>query len=442
MQRLCGLVLNFIYLTLVVALAPWLLDQAFRKQKYRAGFGQKFLGRVPRREGNRPCIWLHAVSVGEVNLLGSLLAELEQVFPEAECVISTTTLTGYQVARSKYADRLVFYAPLDFSWAVRTAMRRIRPDLLVLAELELWPNLIWAARAAGARVAVINGRLSDRSFRGYRRFRRLVGWLLRGIDLIAAQNEQYAERFRALGAPAERVVVTGSMKFDGARFDRQNAQTKKLAELAGVSAGDVVFLAGSTGAPEEEVALSVFQTLAPEYPRLRLIVVPRHPERFDEVERLIQAAGARYSRRSRLGATEGMAEQERILLVDTVGELGAWWGTAQIAFVGGSLNRRGGQNMIEPAAFGAAICFGPNTRNFRDIVAVLLAAEAATVVRNAGELMAFVRHCLESPADCERLGQIARALVRAQQGATGRTAERLRQLLIRPAMAEVRPIAA
>lgn len=424
------MLLDAFYVCLLVAISPWLVYQAARKQKYRAGLGQKLLGLVPRRLGNRRCIWLHAVSVGEVNLLASLLAEIDRQSPDLECVISTTTRTGYEVAQQKYGDRLVFYCPSDLSWAVNRAMRRIRPDLLVLAELELWPNLIWSARAHGARVAVINGRLSDRSFRGYRRFRRLVGWLLSGVDVVAAQNEQYAERFRALGASAANVQVTGSMKFDGAGFDRDNPATRQLAALAGIAAGDVVFLAGSTGAPEEEIVLSVYQQLAADYPALRLIVVPRHPERFDEVARLMRLSGVRFVRRSQLETAGVTADRAaRVLLVDTVGELAAWWGTADIAFVGGSLNGRGGQNMIEPAAFGAALCFGPNTRNFRDIVALLLAGEGARVVRDADELSRFVRQCLADPEERARLGMVARELVRQQQGATQRTAGLILDLL-------------
>lgn len=426
MRSVASLLLNCVYAGLLVALAPWLVYQAITKQKYRTGLGQKFFGRVPFRPGDRPCAWLHAVSVGEVNLLGTLLRELDRVAPGLECVISTTTITGYEVARKKYPDRVVFYCPLDFSWAVRAAMRRIRPSLLVLAELELWPNLIGAAREQGARVAVINGRLSDKSFRGYRRARPLVAWLLRQIDLIAVQDRQYAERFLALSALAERVKLTGSMKFDGARFDRENPATRELARLAGIEPDDLVFLAGSTGEPEEALALATYRELAPRFPKLRLIVVPRHPERFPEVDALLASSGVAYARRSQLGPN---SPASRVLLVDTVGELGAWWGTADIAFVGGSLNGRGGQNMLEPSAFAAAVCFGPNTRNFRDIVAILQAADAIEVVADGPGLTRFVERCLIDPQFRTELGRRAAASVREQQGATARTAELLGSLL-------------
>ncbi len=272
--------------------SPWLVYSAIRKGKYREGFNAKFLGRVPIRPGTERCIWLHAVSVGEVNLLGPLLTRLEQQHPDWVYVISTTTKTGFELAKKKYAPRTVFYCPLDFSWAVRSALKRIRPNLLVLAELELWPNLIGAAKKHGVKVAVVNGRLSDRSFRGYRRIRPLVARLLQSLDAIAVQNEEYAERFLELGARAQTVQRTGSIKFDGAQTNRDNPKTRQLAELAGIHPDDVVFLAGSTQEPEEQLALDVYRELAPDHPRLRLIVTPRHPERFEQAAQLLERPGS------------------------------------------------------------------------------------------------------------------------------------------------------
>ncbi len=421
--------LNFLYLLLLLAAAPWLAVQALRTGKYREGYREKLLGRVPQRISDKPSVWLHAVSVGEVNLLAPLLRAMQQR-PDWECVISTTTLTGMRLAKKIYPQAIVFYCPLDFTWAVNAAMRRIRPSLLVLAELELWPNLIWAARRHGARTAVINGRLSEHSFRGYRRIRPLVARVLKVIDLIAVQDASYAERFRHLGARAEAVHITGSMKYDGAQTDRNNPLTRKLAALSGIAAGDVVFLAGSTQEPEEAVALDVFRRLCNLWPQLRLVLVPRHPERFQAVANMLDASGIPWQRRTALDPSrETVPNVARVLLVNAVGELGAWWGTAQIAFVGGSLGNRGGQNMIEPAAYGAAISFGPNTRNFRDIVATLLDRDAAVVVPDAQALHEFVRHCLEHPTEAAARGERARVLVREQLGATARTFELLAPLV-------------
>jgi 3-deoxy-D-manno-octulosonic-acid transferase len=422
--------LNCVYLILIVCFSPWLAYAAIRQGKYRDGWGAKFLGLVPQRAGNRPCVWLHAVSVGEVNLLQPILAQLGQEHPTWECVISTTTRTGLALARKKYAGYPVFYCPLDFTWAVRHAMRRIRPAVLVLAELELWPNLIRAARQHGASVAVVNGRLSDKSYRGYRRIRPLVRRSLRCIDLIAAQNETYAERFRALGARPAAVHVTGSIKFDGAQTKPDNPATTRLRHLWSVPDEAFVLLAGSTQDPEERMAVQAFRDILPRCPDARLIVVPRHPERFEEVAQMLDRTGLPWQRRSRCDDSAG--PPAHILLVDIVGELGAWWGLADVGFVGGSMGRRGGQNMIEPAGYGVAVCFGPNTWNFRDVVLQLLERQAAVVVHDQVEFTAFVRRCLETPQFARELGQRARALVLEQQGATRRTIDLLTPLVSPP----------
>lgn len=421
-------VLNLIYLLLLAVTAPYWLWVRATKGKYREGFAEKFWGSVPVRTTQGECVWMHAVSVGEVNLLAPLIERMEQHHPGCEIVISTTTQAGFMLAQKKYAPRQVFYAPLDFSWSVRRAISRMRPTVLMLAELELWPNWILAAQSAGVKVAIVNGRLSEKSFRGYQRIRRLVKSLLQRLDLVAVQNQAYADRFLALGAAEEKVTVTGCVKFDHAKTDRSNPATKQLQALANFSADDVVFLAGSTQPGEEEMALEIFAGLAPKYPKLRLVLVPRHPERFEEVAQLLSKRALPFARRSRL-LQDGAAENARILLVDVVGELGAWWGTSQIAFVGGSMGNRGGQNMIEPAAYGAAVSFGPNTWNFRDIVSLLKGRDAAVVVKDEVELQAFVERCLQEPAYAQELGKRAQALVLEQLGAADRTIELLGELL-------------
>ncbi len=417
------------YLALLILVSPWLLYQAITTGKYREGFGEKLLGRVPMRRGGRSCVWLHAVSVGEVNVLVPLVEELRRRYPEWQIVISSTSQTGHALAVKKFSDLTVFYCPVDFSWSVRNAMRRMRPNLLVLAELELWPNLIRAAREFGAHVAIVNGRLSEGSLEGYSWIKPVVGHVLQRIDLIGVQDETYASRFHRLGAPHDRVHVTGSVKYDGALNNRDNPQTVQLARLAGIDPSDVVFLAGSTQEGEEALSLATYRSLRDAFPKLRLIVVPRHPERFATVAHELDSARVRWQRRSRL-ELDGPDPQARVLLVDAIGELGAWWGTASIAFVGGSLvGDRGGQNMIEPAAYGCAVCFGPDTRNFRDIVTQLLDHEAAVVVQNGDELSRFAQHCLSDPGWAAALGTRARQLVSRQVGATARTVDLLAPLI-------------
>lgn len=421
--------LNLVYAVVGLVASPWLLYRACRTRRYRQGWWAKLFGVVPRRIGEGPCVWLHAVSLGEVNLIGPLVAEMLRRRPELDCVISTTTATGYAQAKRQFAEHLVFFCPLDFSWAVQAAVNRIRPDVLALVELELWPNLIRAATARGAKVAVVNGRLSDRSYRGYRHIASFAAWLLEHVDLVAAQNETYAHRFRALGVAKERVHVTGSLKFDNARGNRRDPEVERLRRLAGFEQEDLVLMAGSTHDPEERAALDVFRGLAPKFPRLRLVIVPRHPERFDDVAGLLADSKLPWQRRSELVDGRGAKSDARILLVDTTGELAHWWGTASIAFVGGSLGGRGGQNMLEPAAYGAAVCFGPNTSNFRDVVAALLEAEAAVVVSDAAELSAFARRCLEDRKYAADLGHRAQRLVSQGRGAVERTSALVEGLL-------------
>ncbi|MCH2114966.1 MAG: 3-deoxy-D-manno-octulosonic acid transferase [Pirellulales bacterium] len=429
MNRLFAWLLNLAYLSAILLALPWLGWSALKYGKYREGFAAKLLGRVPLRRGGLPCVWLHAVSVGEVNLLGPLLDALRASRPNWEFVISTTTKTGFDLARKEYPGQTVFYCPLDFSWATRRAMQRVRPSLLVLAELELWPNLIQAARSRGARVAIVNGRLSDTSLRNYRRLRPLVARVLREVDVVAAQNAETAHRFRLLGADPRAVHVTGSLKFDRAQTIRNNEKTRTLRTLAGLAEGDIVFLAGSTQNPEEECAICTFQELVQDHPQLKLVLVPRHPQRFNEVASLLDQSGLPWIRRTELNALHRpLSSPKSVILVDSVGELGDWWGAATAGFVGGSFGSRGGQNMLEPAAYGVATCFGPNTRNFRDIVSQLLAARGAEVVTDQQSLSRFVRRVLEDPTWAEALGQRAHDLVVSQQGATERTVD----LLLRP----------
>ncbi len=427
MPRIVCWCLNLVYLAVLIFGSPWILWAMLRKGKYREGYAEKFFGWVAQRDHQRPCAWFHAVSVGEVNLLAKTIAQFRNQSPESEIVISTTTQTGFDLACRKYSDHHVFYCPLDFSWAVRRAIHRIQPGLLVLAELELWPNLIQAARDQGACVAIINGRLSDRSYRGYRRIRWLVARILQQVDLVAVQDERTAARFRELSARPAVVHVTGSLKYDGAETNRANPKTNQLQAIADIQESDIVFMAGSTQYPEEEYALNIYQALVGEYPQLRLVLVPRHRERFDEVANLLERSGVAWNRRSELPAAgaRGQHSAARILLVDTIGELGAWWGLAQIALVGGSFGKRGGQNMLEPAAYGAAVSFGPHTRNFRDIVNALLDAQGAHVARDFGELQDFVRRCLRDPSFAQRLGQNAQRLVASQLGATQKTVDLL-----------------
>jgi 3-deoxy-D-manno-octulosonic-acid transferase len=422
--------LNAIYLVLLLALSPWLVYKSLTTGKYHRGLLRKFLGRAMVRDGDEPCVWFHGVSVGEIHLLRQVVTRFRQVHPNWQCVLSATTDTGLAEACKAFPDLPVFYWPFDFSWAVHRALRRVNPTLVVLAEGELWPNFLIAAHKRGVPVAVINGRLSPRSLRNYQCLGPIVRPLLARIDLFAVQSEAYAGCFRALGAGPERVHITGSVKYDGVTADRRNGRTQELGRLLSVRPGDVVWIAGSTQAPEEGMALDIFHRARARYPELRLFLVPRQKERFDEVAAVCRRSGLPFVRRSDLRGP--VDDREAVVLVDTIGELGALWGLADVAFVGGSLDgRRGGQNMIEPAAYGAAVLFGPHVWNFHETATRLLQAAAAIQVGDARALEQALERLLNAPAERLRLGTAAQELVRLQQGATERTIHCLDQLLAR-----------
>ena len=422
--------LNLVYFAVLGVFSPVIAFRIVVRGKYRSGWGQKLLGRVPRRTSTGRCLWFHAVSVGEVLQLQPLIEALAARDPELEIAISTTTATGFEVAQKRYAGRRIFYFPLDFSWAVNSALERIRPTAIALVELELWPNFILAAAQREIPLALVNGRIGEKSFRGYRRIAPLVRKILWQFDALAVQSDEYARRLILLGADPARVHVTGSIKFDRVETDRANSRTTELRRAFGLSGAETILIAGSTQEPEERFAIQTYLQLLPRFPELRLILVPRHKERFEAVASLIENEfGLPILRRSRLEPTEG----KPIILLDTLGELSACWGLAQIAFVGGSLTSRGGQNMIEPAGYGAAVLFGPNTWNFKDVVELLLVHEAALVVRTPEELTARVSELLAEPARRDELGNRAQSVVVSQRGATARTVELLAQLLPEPA---------
>lgn len=431
-----GWLLNGVYGLLLSAVAPVLLYRRLRLGKYRGGWKEKLTGRLVRRYPRKRCIWFHAVSVGEVLQLQKVLDETAARFPDAELLLTTTTDTGYDVARNKYPQHTVSWFPLDFTWSVARALKSIRPDLVVMVELELWPNFVFQCQRQHVPLALINGRIGEKSYRGYQRVRPLIRRVLRCFQFLGVQNEVYGQRLVQLGAAAEDVIVTGNIKFDRVESDRQNSHTVALRTSFGLLAHEPVFIAGSTQAPEETYALDAWCQLRAEFPDLRLILVPRHKERFDEVAELLQQRGIPLLRRSRIQTTpqtqlahRPLAETSPVLLLDTLGELAACWGLADIAFVGGSLTNRGGQNMLEPAGYGAAVLFGPNTWNFKDITESLLSRHAAQVIRDADDLAHTIRNLLRRPELAHQMATSAREFVAEQQGATARTVDRLATLL-------------
>lgn len=412
---------------LLVTLPYWLV-RMLTAGKYRAGLAER-LGRVPARlragGSAAGCIWVHAVSVGEVLAVNGLVDALRARFPSRRVVISTTTASGQKLARECFGQGDVFYFPLDFAFAIRPYLRALQPALLMLAETEFWPNFLRLARQSGAQVAVVNARISDRSLPGYLRWRALWRRILRGVSLLLAQSEEDQRRLVAIGAPPERVRVGGNLKFD-ARPPAALPMVETLrAQMQSAGAGPAL-VCGSTVEGEEPPLLRAFQKVLEKHPRAVLLLAPRHPERFDAVWNLIQSTGMKRWRRSQLAGDQPIAGG--VLLLDTIGELAALYALASLAFVGGSLVPRGGHNILEPAQYGLPILVGPHTENFRDIVNIFLRAEAVKVVQADDLAAEFLRLLDDAPAR-QALGGRAAAVVREQQGATERTLAAIQTLL-------------
>ena len=423
-----GWALNVGYASALAAASPWLAWRAVRTGRYRDGWSERLLGNVPRLAAGRSSIWVHGVSLGEVQLLRPLIERFHAHSAEHQVVLSTSTLTGMQLARTSLPQIPSFYCPWDFSWAIRRAMQRLRPRLIVLGELEIWPHLIGIATQHGVPVAVVNGRISDRSMQGYQRFNALLGRTFQRLALVVAQDETTAERFRHLGVKPHNVQAAGSLKFDNVNADRQHPEVRRRAALIGLTQQHRVFVAGSTQDPEESAAVEAVKELLPNHPALKLIVVPRHPERFEEVYRMLSRSGLHVARRTAIDR-DVSADDWQVLLVDSVGELKWWWGLAELALVGGSFGDRGGQNMLEPAAYGAKVAFGPNTWNFRAIVRALLEKDAAWELPTLDALCGWIDDQLSHPESGRERTLRAQQWIGLHQGATDRTHALLNQLL-------------
>jgi 3-deoxy-D-manno-octulosonic-acid transferase len=426
---------NFALLAVLVAGAPWWLWKMATTHKYREGLAER-LGRVrtfPDRRV-RTVIWLHAVSVGEVLAVSRLVGELDRAFPEMHLVISTTTRTGQDLARERFGAGRVFYCPLDLPWAVRAYLEALRPRMLVLAETEFWPNLLSGCFRRGIPVAVVNARISDRSWPRYRRLKALWRPFLSRIARVLAQSATDAERLKAIGCGEARVSVAGNLKFDVRAASE--AETTRL--LKASACGLRLVVAGSTLEGEEAALLEAWPQLLAADAQLALVLAPRHPERFAAVAVLLEQSGVSWGRRSDWRSeaegsqTEGSAQPiqaGQIVLLDTIGELASVYSLAAVAFVGGSLIPAGGHNPLEPAQFGVPIVMGPNYVNFRAITEDLLAHQALRIAAKeefASALIALLR----DSAAAKAMGERARQVFDEQAGATDRCVAALRELLL------------
>jgi 3-deoxy-D-manno-octulosonic-acid transferase len=414
--------------------APYWLYQVVRHGKYRRGFAER-IGKVPARLGavanSGRVIWIHAVSVGEVLAVSGLIEQLRRNMREYRVVVSTTTDTGQELARKRFGQESVFYFPMDFAFAIRPYLQMLRPELVVLAETEFWPNFLRLAPASGARLAVVNGRISDRSWQRYQRYRWALRRMLAPVDLFLAQTEQDASRLQFIGADPARVHVSGNLKFD-VSLPLPPPIVARLRQSLGAEGAGPVLVCGSTVEDEEALLLRAFENVRVSHPRAVMILAPRHPERFDAVAELLQQMGISTHRRSKW---EGEPLAGGVLLVDTIGELASLYGLGDIAFVGGSLVPRGGHNIIEPAQHGVAIVTGNHTENFRDIVGLFQRRDAVRIAGLA-ELPLTLMHLLANHAERMALGRRAKETIESQTGATTRTLEALNTLLAQASPAQ------
>ena len=407
--------------------SPFWLYQIVRQGKYWRGFSER-MGKVPARLSaplqEHRVIWIHAVSLGEVLAIAGLVAEMRRAFPQHRVVVSSTTDTGQDLAQKRFGAENVFYFPMDFAFAIRPYLRALRPELVVLAETEFWPNFLRLVHATGSRIAVVNARISDRSWPNYRRWSWALRKMLRQIDLFLAQTPEDATRLESIGAQPDRVHVSGNLKFD-MNLPAPPPIVESLSRSLASAGSGPVLVCGSTVEDEEALLLKTFENVLVSHPRAVMILAPRHPERFEAVAALIRQMSISSYRRSRW---QEEPLSGAVLLVDTIGELAALYALADLAFVGGSLVPRGGHNIIEPAQHGVAIVTGNHTENFRDIVALFLSRDAVRIVGMA-ELPLTVMHLLDKPEERLALGRRAKETTQSQVGATSRTLAALKALL-------------
>ena len=424
-------VIDFVYLLLAVVISPVIVYRIIRHRRYRLGWAQRF-GKISRKNPQKKCIWLHAVSVGEVNATRTIVKELRDRFGDFEIVISTTTDTGFARASSLYgSNHSVFYFPFDFSWTMGRAFRKIRPAICLPMELEVWPNFVRIANQLNIPVVVVNGRISEKSFSRYKKIKPIAGKIFQKVNLILAQTDEYAQRFREIGTPEEKVIVTGSLKYDTAQIADRVKGAYALAAQLGID-DERLWVAGATGNDEEKILLETFQNLKQDdrFSDLRLVIVPRKPERFDEVAELIKQTGFELIRYSQVKnqATE-KSSIEAVILGDTMGDLRKFYSLATIIFVGRSLVPMGGSDMAEAAALGKPTLFGPYGFNFKQTVDALLAGNGAIMVKDKQELLETMQKCLTEPDFAAQIARNGQDVIRKNQGATQRTINQIEKLL-------------
>jgi 3-deoxy-D-manno-octulosonic-acid transferase len=413
---------NLLLIIATVLSFPVILFKLITVPKYRGGITQK-LGRLRKGvmkviKGSRP-IWVHAVSVGEVMAAHPLIRELKKKYPHRKLILSTVTVTGNYTAQRRVPEAdAVFYFPFDLPCIVRRVIQAINPQIVLVAETELWPNFFRELKRAGIPSAVINGRISPNSHKNYRKFKLFFSQVFDNVTLFCMQTEADAEKIRDIGADPEKVIVTGNLKFD------QKLPVNTSAPVS-IASGKKVITAGSTHRGEEAVLLEVFKRLREKYPDLLLIIAPRHPERFDEVEGLINRAGYDCQRRTML-----KGPLKDVLLLDTIGELRSFYSLCDIAFIGGSLVKVGGHNLLEPAAMKKPVIFSRYMFNFKEISEALLSAGGGIMVKDKTELYVQIDILLSDKELAKSMGERAFSVIEMNSGAARKTIDAVGRLIV------------
>ena len=416
--------------------APYILFKMLTSERHRSGLYQRF-GIVSERTSKKPGIWIHGASVGEIITAKSIVDKIDREFPEWETFISTTTNTGYSVAKQNFSGKPIFYFPVDLSWITRKVLRRIRPSCIILIELEIWPNFLVSVYEEGIPLIIVNGRISNKSFKAYRIISRISGAfynsLTNKMNTYCARTELDAQRFRDLGISSEQVFVTGTMKYDNTPIHINENSKNELADLFRIKDNDLVLIGGSTHDGEEEILLRIFERLSKTYPNLRLIIAPRHIERTRDVSRLIEKKGfAPVLKTSVDSSNYGWQNSKKeIILIDTVGDLENIYALSDYVFVGKSLVPSGGQNMMEPAGLGKPVIFGPHVFNFKEEVDMLLGNDAAKMVETENELCEAIEFFIKNPEAAKEMGLRAQEVVSEKRGATEKNMDIIREILKR-----------
>jgi len=417
------IIYDLIFLAISIVYLPIYL----LRRKFHRGFWAR-LGVLAKDLNFASPIWIHAVSVGEAQAVKALIEELRRAYPDKRLVISTVTATGNKIANTiAKAGDFVTYLPLDFSFFVRCVIDKINPAVFILAETEIWPNLISYLHKKKIPIIVVNGRISDASLRGYRLIKFLAKPILNKVSLFCLQSERDAQRLRSLGLAADKIKVTGNMKFDIA-IDVQKDYSSYKTKL-GLLPQEELFVAGSTHPQEEKIILDTYQELCVNYPDLKLFLAPRHPQRAKDIEKIVSAVGFRAVLVSQLPLAPCNCIAKPVFILDSIGELNNFYAIASIVFIGGSLVKIGGHNILEPAAFAKPVLFGPHMFNFRDIAELFLNSQAAILVRDPQELKKAITDLLSSPSQRSKLSQRAKELILKNQGSSHSNLELITHVL-------------